>query len=144
MSGIIFLGPTWGSGLTSSPVTVVGGQFWYDASAGRYFQPGSLSSGGTVTAWTSRFASGVVVPTSGFFPYGGANYSLPNFYFAGNATNINTVASFNAYIANSSTTTFNANIVPDSSTSNITATMTVTSVPSAAIQVGVALSGANV
>ena len=144
MGGIIFLGPTWGSSLAYSPVAIVGGDFWYDASAGRYFQPGGLASGGTVTAWTSRFASGVVVPVSGFFPYGSGNYSLPNFYFAGNATNISNVASFSAYTSNSSTTNFNANIVPDSSTSNITATMTVTSVPSAAIQVGVALSGASV
>ena len=60
--------------------------FWYDASAGRYFTPTSLATGGTTTGWQSRFSNGTFVPTSGFGPtYGGNTYSLPNLMVAGKA-----------------------------------------------------------
>ena len=145
MSGVLFLGSTWTSGSSGPPVPVLGGDFWYDASSGRYFQPGNLTSSATVNSWVSRFSTGTLVPTTGFFPYGTGNYSLPNFYFAGNANNISNVSNVSAYISNVSNTTFTANITPDVANSNITATMTVTSVPTnTGIQIGAALTGTSV
>ena len=74
--------------------------FQYDASAGRYFTPASLASGGTTTAWVSRFSSGVVVPTSGFGPtYGGGAYSLPNLYYVGTNAHNPVVANVTCSIA---------------------------------------------
>ena len=85
--------------------------FQYDASAGRYFTPASLASGGTTTSWTSKFTSGIVVPTSGFGPtYGGGTYSLPNFYFVGTNAQNPFVANIAANISNGTTSTFTANI----------------------------------
>ena len=51
MSGVLFLGSTWGSGSSGPPVPVIGGDFWYDASQGRYFN-GNLATGATTTSWT--------------------------------------------------------------------------------------------
>lgn len=104
--------------------------FQYDASAGRYFTPASLASGGTTTAWVSKFSSGVTVPTSGFGPtYGGGAYSLPNFYFVGTNAQNPVVANFTASIAVGTASTF-AGTVAQTSGNAATATLTVTSAPS--------------
>ena len=55
------------------------------------------------------------------------------------------LSNVSAYISNVSNTTFTANITPDVANSNITATMTVTSVPTnTGIQIGAALTGTSV
>jgi hypothetical protein len=104
--------------------------FQYDASAGRYFTPASLASGGTTTAWTSKLSTGVVVPTSGFGPtYGGGTYSLPNFYYVGTNAQNPVVATFTASIAVGTASTFTGTVAQTSGNA-ATATLTVTSAPS--------------
>ena len=103
--------------------------FQYDASAGRYFTPASLASGGTTTAWISRFSSGVTVPTSGFGPtYGGGTYSLPNFYYVGTNTHNPVVANVTASIAVGTASTFSGTVAQTSGNA-ATATLTVTTNP---------------
>ena len=103
--------------------------FQYDASAGRYFTPASLASGGTTTAWISRFSSGVTVPTSGFGPtYGGGSYSLPNFYYVGTNAQNPTVANVTCSIAVGTASTFSGTVT-QSAGNAATATLTVTTNP---------------
>ena len=121
--------------------------FQYDASAGRYFTPASLASGGTTTAWVSRFSSGVVVPTSGF-PYGSTNYggntySLPNFYFVGTNAQNPVVANVTASIAVGTAKTFTATVTQTSGNA-ATATLTVSSNTAASIGIGYLLTGGTV
>lgn len=116
--------------------------FQYDASAGRYFTPASLASGGTTTSWTSKFTSGTVVPTSGFGPtYGGGTYSLPNFYFVGTNAQNPFVANIAANISNGTTSTFTANIA-QATTSAAVGNLNVVSTPTGTgIALGYAISG---
>lgn len=125
-------------------VSTVGGDFWYDASQPRYFVWSTTpSSGGTTVGWFSRFASGVLVPSTGFYPYPAA-YSLPNPYYAGGASGINTVGTFTGAISNLNTTTFTGSIVPGGGY-NTTGTLNVTSAPNGSgIVVGSVLSGSGV
>lgn len=103
--------------------------FQYDASAGRYFTPASLASGGTTTAWVSRFSSGVTVPTSGFGPtYGGGTYSLPNFYYVGTNAQNPVVANVTCSIAVGTASTFSGTVTQTASNA-ATATLTVTTSP---------------
>ena len=114
MAGILNFGPVWSKTGGNTPVPTNNGQFWYDASASRYFTfPNAVpyTSGNTVNSWTSRFDSGVVVPTSGFGPTYGANtYSLPNFYYAPNGSATANVANISAYIAPAANTTFTVDL----------------------------------
>ena len=120
--------------------------FQYDASAGRYFTPASLASGGTTTSWTSKFTSGTVVPTSGF-PYGvgstfgAGTYSLPNFYFVGTNAHNPFVANIAANISMGANVTFTANIA-QATTSAAVGNLNVVSTPTGTgISVGYAISG---
>ena len=125
-------------------VTTIGGDFWYDASQPRYFIWSTTpSSGGTTNGWISKFSSGVVVPAAGFYPYP-AGYNLPNPYYTGNATGINTVGTFTGSISNLNTTTFSGSIVPGGAY-NTTGTLNVTSAPSGnGIAIGSVLTGTGV
>ena len=116
--------------------------FQYDASAGRYFTPSSLASGGTTTAWVSKFSTGTVVPTSGFGPtYGGGTYSLPNFYFVGTNAQNPVVANFTASIAPGTASTFTGTVTQTPGNA-ATATLTVTSTPTnAGVVIGYAITG---
>lgn len=151
MSGAIMWGPTWttasgGGGGGSGVVATIGGDFWYDASQGRYFTPGNLASGGTTTSWISRFQSGTLVPTTGFGPtYGSGTYSLPNFYYVGTNAQSPTVANVSMFIANTATSTFYGTLTSDSTNSGLTATLTTTTAPSGSgIVVGAGLKGTGV
>lgn len=144
MTGILSIGGVW-SKTTQPVVPVNNGQFWYEASASRYFTisgAAPYASGCTVTSWTSQFVGGTVVPTSGFGPqYGGGTYSLPNFYYAPNGTRTPNVANATAYIAASANTTFTGNIVVTGA-NQPTGVLTVTSTPTGAgLGVGYNLSG---
>jgi hypothetical protein len=147
MTGILCIGQVWSKTGGNIPVPTNNGQFWYDASASRYFTMSGAApyaSGVTTTSWTSRFSDGVVVPTSGFGPtYGAGTYSLPNFYYAPNGTATPNVANATAYIAASANTTFTGTIV-NTGANQPTATLTVTSTPTGAgLGVGYVLSGGN-
>ena len=146
MTGILSWGGVWSKTGGTTPVPTASGQFWYDASASRYFTMSGAApyaSGVTTTSWTSQFSGGTVVPTSGFGPtYGGSTYSLPNFYYAPNGSATGNVATANAYIAPAANTTFTASITAQANSA--TATMTVTSTPSGAgLGVGYILTGGN-
>ena len=107
--------------------------FQYDASAGRYFTPASLASGGTTTSWTSKFTSGTIVPTNGFpngsTNYGGGAYSLPNFYYVGTNAQNPVVANFTASIAVGTASTFTGTVAQVAGNA-AKGTLTVTSAPS--------------
>lgn len=115
--------------------------FWYDASAGRYFTPTSLATGGTTTGWQSRFSNGTFVPTSGFGPtYGGGAYSLPNFYFVGTNAQNPVVATFTASIAVGTAGTFTGIV---STTTNLAVSnLTVKNIPTnGGVALGYAITG---
>ena len=118
--------------------------FQYDASAGRYFTPASLTNGATVTAWTSRFTSGTVVPTSAFGPtFGQYGYSLPNFYYIGTNAQNPVVANVTCSIAVGTAKIFTGTVTQTTGNA-ATATLNVTSNTAATIGIGYLLTGGTV